>query len=123
MTAKETAHSYRLRQWAEIICECKASGKKVTTWCEEHGINTKTYYCWQKRVREAACEQLTLKGGAGLPALPASEVSAFAEYRLPLQKIGGAAVTLHISGATVEINNGADAAVIENTLRVLKSIC
>lgn len=29
MTVKETAYAYKLRQWAELICDCKASGKSV----------------------------------------------------------------------------------------------
>jgi len=48
--------------------------------------------------------------------VPANEVPAFAEYRLPSQSIGGAAITLHLYGATVEISNNADAAVIENAM-------
>ena len=123
MTAKEAAGTYRVLRWTELICECKASGKTITAWCAEHSINVKTYYYWQKRVRAAACEQLTLKEAAGLPAVPASEVPSFTEYRVPSRNISSAAVTLHLSGATMEIHNGADASVIESTLKALKNIC
>jgi len=32
MTVKETAHTYKLGRWTMLICDCKASGKSVTTW-------------------------------------------------------------------------------------------
>lgn len=41
-----------LREWAEMISECKNSGKTVTQWCSETGINVKTYYYRLKKVRE-----------------------------------------------------------------------
>jgi hypothetical protein len=120
MTVKETAHAYKLRQWTELICDCKTSGKSVTAWCAEHSINVKTYYYWQKRVREAACEKMEK---ANLPMVPTGGVPAFAEYRQLERKEASSAITLHISGATIEIHNGADASIITNTLNALKNIC
>lgn len=123
MTAKEATSAYRLQQWTGLVCECKASGKTVTAWCAEQGIATKTYYYWQRRVRQAACEQLTLKEATGLPMTMTNGGPAFSEYRQPNRRENSAAVTLHLSGATVEIHNGADVSVIEGTLKALKSIC
>ena len=120
MTVKETAHAYKLGQWTELICDCKASGKSVKTWCEEQNVCIKTYYYWQKRVREAACEKMEK---ANLPMVPTGGVPAFAEYRQLERKEASSAITLHISGATIEIHNGADASIITNTLNALKNIC
>jgi len=123
MTVKETAHAYKLQQWTGLICDCKASGKTVTAWCAEQNINTKTYYYWQRRVREAACEQLAVQEAPSLPMVPIGDVPEFAEYRQPNLKEAGSAITLHISGAIVEIHNDADADVIASTLNALKNIC
>lgn len=123
MTAKEATSAYRLQQWTGLVCECKASGKTVTAWCAEQGIATKTYYYWQRRVRQAACEQLTLKEATGLPMTMTNGGPAFSEYRQPNRRENSAAITLHLSGATVEIHNGADVSVIEGTLKALKNIC
>ena len=120
MTVKETAHAYKLRQWTELICDCKASGKSVTEWCAEHSINVKTYYYWQKRVRVAACEKMETPR---LPMVPMGGLPAFAEYRQTDCKEASSAITLHISGATIEIHNGADSSIIANTLNALKNIC
>lgn len=123
MTVKETVHAYKLRQWTGQICDCKASGKNVTAWCAEKNINIKTYYYWQRRVRAVACEQMAVQEAPGLPLSQIGAVPAFAEYRLPNREEPGPAITLHISGATVEIHNGADADVIADTLNALKNIC
>ena len=49
----------RLRYWAEIMRECKESGVTIRKWCKDNNIVEKTYYYWQRRLREAACEQLS----------------------------------------------------------------
>ena len=123
MTVKETAHAYKLRQWTGLICDCKASGKTVTAWCAEQNINTKTYYYWQRRVREVACKQLSVQEAPSLPIVSISDAPAFAEYRPTDCKQAGSAITLHISGATIEIHNGAEASIITSTLNALKNIC
>ena len=68
MTSKEATHLYRLQQWGEAVKDCKSSGKTVAAWCSEQGISKKTYYNWQKIVRDAACKKLTLRQEAPLPA-------------------------------------------------------
>lgn len=120
MTAKETAQAYKLRQWMDLICDCKASGKSVKAWCDEHGICIKTYYYWQRRVRATVCEKME---APGLPMVSMSNVPAFAEYRQSDIKPADLAITLHISGATIKIHNGADASIIASTMNALKNIC
>ena len=117
MTVKEAAQTYRVQQWTELVKDCKSSGETVAAWCEEKGVCPKTYYYWQKKVREAACQELTLRQETGLEALP------FAECKLSNESDSDAAVKLRLSCGTLEIQNGADAAVIENTLRALKNLC
>lgn len=47
----------QLNEWAEMIRVCKSSGMSVRRWCIENGINQKTYYYRQRRVREFLCEE------------------------------------------------------------------
>lgn len=46
----------QLNSWAEMVRECHNSGKTVAMWCNEMGINIKTYYYRQSKVREAMTE-------------------------------------------------------------------
>lgn len=41
-------HMARLSEWKERIVECRNSGQKVQAWCEQNGINPKTYYRWER---------------------------------------------------------------------------
>ena len=44
----------RCEQWTSIIKECLASGMPKTTWCREHGISDKSFFYWQRILREEA---------------------------------------------------------------------
>ncbi len=97
----------KLALWAGRISECRNSGQNVKVWCKENGICEQTYYRWQKRLFEMAKAQQEIQ---------------FAEVT-PVQPVrsGNIAVTLRIAGAEANICNGADAAIVETVLRVLKS--
>ena len=42
----------RLQEWEQQIEEQKTSGLSVQEWCEQNGINPKTYYYHLRKVRE-----------------------------------------------------------------------
>ena len=41
-------HMARLSEWKERIIVCRNSGQPVQRWCEQSGINPKTYYRWER---------------------------------------------------------------------------
>lgn len=47
-------HKVRCEQWTSIIKECLASGMPKTTWCREHDISDKSFFYWQRILREEA---------------------------------------------------------------------
>lgn len=121
MNTREVTRQYRLNQWIEIIRECRSSGQTVSAWCADHNINPKSYYYWLKRVREAACE--------ALPVLDAGNQQ-IAPVKMPVHlSVAGSSIqespshiTLRVGSATLELHNGASAALIENTLRALTNV-
>lgn len=40
----ESKKQIRHKEWAAMVRECQASGKKVDVWCSENGIKMSTYY-------------------------------------------------------------------------------
>lgn len=46
-------HEVRLANWADIIkrCQERPEGQSAKQWIADNGINEKTYYYWQRRVR------------------------------------------------------------------------
>ena len=51
-------HESYLQLWRGRVMECRSSGKSIAAWCEENGINIKTYYFWQKRVWDKETQTL-----------------------------------------------------------------
>ena len=76
----------------------------VRQWCQEHGVNISSYYKWQRKVYAMAQAQQEIQFAEVTPERPV-----------------GVAVTVRIAGTEAEIHNGADAAIVEAVLRILKS--
>jgi len=113
---RRVTREYRASVWAEHIRECRGSGQSIRSWCVEHGVNEKSFYYWQRRFREQACQVLVQDP---IPALPS-----FAEISIEQAKEPeDIAVTLKIGNLTAEIHNGAEATTIEAVVRILKQLC
>jgi hypothetical protein len=79
MNTREIAKEYRLSHWAGIIQDRQESGLSVKTYCENAGIHTNNYFYWQRKLREAACEELGVVRGNSAILSP----QGFMEVKLP----------------------------------------
>ena len=81
MNTREIAAEYRLAHWAQLVKERGESGLSVKAFCERVGIHENSYYYWQKKLREAVCDELSGADdvAAGLTA------PVFAEVKLALR--------------------------------------
>jgi len=64
VNTREVASEYRLSHWARIVQERLHGGLSIREYCKQIGICENTYFYWQRRLRKAACEQLTAPGFA-----------------------------------------------------------
>ncbi len=121
MNMQKITQDLRLEEWKQQVEECQSSGKSVSAWCEENGLKPKTYYYRLNKVRDAVCRELTaIKNQDIKPNVSPS----FAE--VSIKRNGNKnepAITLRIGNTEVDIHNGAEPAVIENTLRILGDLC
>ena len=112
-----------MQEWAGLIAECQASTKTVTSWCEEHGINKKTYYYWLRKVRLRAMQSMP-EYNSGVPVTQNSENPSFKPLKICTPATSGdTAVTLHLPNATLDVARGADRETIEAVLQALKTVC
>lgn len=51
-------HQMRQQYWCEIIKECNKSGECKEEWLAKHGINAKSFYYWQRKIRSDGALQL-----------------------------------------------------------------
>ena len=107
-------HKVRCEQWTKIIKECLASGMNKTAWCREHGISDKSFFYWQRRLREEA--YISTVESSSLPAVSVPEEPSvdFVELRLPEQSARPSAafrpdVIIRKDSFSLEISNTASA--------------
>jgi len=74
----ETSAEYRLSHWAQVVQDRIESGLSVKAFCEKTGIHGNSLYYWQRKLREAACNDLT-EAGSGAAGL---EQPVFAEVKV-----------------------------------------
>ena len=56
---KPTAQEVRKQQWKQLIIACNNSGMSKKKWCAENGINEKSFYYYQKILRNEVLEEYT----------------------------------------------------------------
>ena len=56
MDMRTVTKQVRLTYWANIMRKRSESKKTVKRWCLEQGIHEKTYFYWQRKLREAVIE-------------------------------------------------------------------
>jgi hypothetical protein len=88
-----------------------------------HDIGIKSYYYWMRKIKREAFDSLPavqkpqnfspIAGNTSFAEIPRKVPSANTE----------AAIVIRFQGMILEIQNGADAVTIENTLRVINNLC
>ena len=123
MNVQKMTQEIRIKQWVDIIRECRNSGMTNKSWCEEQGVNLKSYYYWQRKVRRIAGEKYAMVQSSKNPIACEDAKPVFTEMRLPKYETTTPAVTLRIDSAVLEIQNEAERTTIENVLQALRNSC
>ena len=119
-----TTHEIRISNWRSIIEQCQArpAGQSAKQWLADNGISEKTYYYWQRKVRQET--YALIKQDAVPPAKPAMPVSdtrsvAFAE--IPYAAVSD---NLHPFTPDVVIRKGQTVLELSNSVsdRILEKI-
>ena len=121
MNIREITKQHRLKQWMEIIRECRSSGQTISAWCSEHNVNHKSYYYWLKRVRIATCESLPLVGANNQQIVPVKMPAPLMETSSSIQE-SSSPIVLRFGSVTLELHNGASSTLIENALKAIQNV-
>ena len=109
-------HESYLQLWRGRVMECRSSGKSIAAWCEENGINIKTYYFWQKRVWDKETQTLI---PVGQNQLPKPQGVQFAQVNLGMETSSDADIVIRKDDWTVEIRNTANPALLSTVLQAV----
>ena len=59
MDIPKVTAEYRLSRWMQVIQEQQCSGQSIKDFCQEKGISKQAYFYWQRKLRKAACMELS----------------------------------------------------------------
>jgi len=109
MNTRHIAEEHRLAHWAGIVHDRAESGLSIRAYCESAGFHENNYYYWQKKLREAACEELAKIQGKQANMTPTS----FMEIKVAPQnahqsQTGSPQSQVCIESAKVRITAGGD---------------
>jgi len=96
---------YRIQQWAVLIQECSASGLTNKEFCRQRGISEKSFYYWQRKLRQQIVE-------ATSPQLVQLEPQPETEDLLQIQ----------YRGAELRLPGGVDLEAVAALLRSIQSL-
>lgn len=79
----KTTHEIRISNWRSIIEQCQArpEGQSAKQWLADNGISEKTYYYWQRRVRQET--YALIRQDAVSPAIPALDTKSVTFAEIP----------------------------------------
>ncbi len=84
-------HAQKAELWSHRVAECRNSNISVSAWCEQNGLNSKTYYYWQRKLfnlaTQAQADQNNFVELRGCALSEASEIVASIEFLVGIAKI------------------------------------
>ena len=117
------AEEYRLAHWAQVMQERQSSGLTTRAYCELEGIHENVYYYWQRKLREAACEQLEQARKTSLPVPGFTEVQVTQTLPgLPESSESGC-LRIEVAGLQITADSNYPTAKLAMLLRELNSLC
>ena len=97
--------AYRAQQWEMVVQECAASGLSNREFCQQRGIPEKSFYYWQRKLRQQIVE-------SAAPQLVPLEPGTAPEDLLQIQ----------YRGAELKLPAGVDMDAVAALLRSLQSL-
>ena len=97
--------AYRAQQWEMVVQECAASGLSNREFCRQRGIPEKSFYYWQRKLRQQI-------------------VKSAAPQLVPLEPVAAPEDLLQIQyrGAELKLPAGVDMDAVAALLRSLQSL-
>jgi len=120
VNTNQIATELRLAHWAQVMQDRKASGLSNKDYCESAGIHENVYYYWQRKLREAACTQLTAQGnGVTGELVPNGWTKLMAGELFQREE----SLTIEVGGCRVMATVGTNPELLLKVCRTLKSLC
>jgi len=120
MNTREIATQYRLSNWSQALSDRVARKESVKEFCKRKGISKNTYFYWQRKVREAAVQEM-------LPSVIESPSPIPAGWRqvegIAVPKAEESELTIEIGKSRIKVNKAIDSELLTQVCKVLVEVC
>jgi len=120
MNTNEIAKEYRMHHWSQIMQDRINSGMSITQYCKTAGFHPNIYYYWQRKLRKAACEELSIKTQNNIVVSKQSPVpSGWAICERTAENPTGKILPIEINGCRIMAEKDTDMDLLKNVCRAL----
>lgn len=113
MDTQKVTSKYRLSQWMQVIRERQSSGQSIKDFCQERGINRNKYFYWQRKLRNAACEELA-KSGNPTDLIPNGWIQLTPEQQMK------ETLDIEVGGCRITVDTETDPELLKRVCRILR---
>ena len=124
MNTREIAAEYRLSHWSGIIRERQESGLSIKAYCRTSGIHPNVYFYWQRKLREAACENFGSASGKARAITEKASIPtgwAICESAEPIDE--KKELSIEIGRCRIVVQEDISPELLAKVCRVLTSLC
>ena len=118
MDTKEVTTEIRMAQWAQVMSDRAASGQSIAAYCTERGIGRHSYFYWQRKLREAAAQQLA-EAQPETALVPSGWATISPAEDVAPEQAGS--LTLRVGGVEIQVSDGFDEALLASVCKALSS--
>ena len=114
MKETEEQNDVRVKEMAEVIRSCQASGLTITEWCAQNSISEGSYYYWLKKLRELSIQEKNKAGNQN--AIVQVDLSG-------VKTLKETFIRIEYHGCKIELSTGTGYDDIATILKAVKTIC
>ena len=118
MNTREITNQYRLSQWSQILAE-RLADESVDEFCDRTRISKSQFFYWQRKLRDAACEQLAEATTAVIPSGWA--VCETTEHTIP--KADANSIAIEIGNCRVNVEESFNPDLLKRVCETLVTLC
>lgn len=113
MDIQKVTSDYRISQWMHVIQERQCSGQSVKDFCQEKGISSNAYFYWQRKLRKAACTELS-KLEEPVNCVPQGWIQLAQNQEIKTT------LDIEVSGCRLTVDAGTDPELLKKVCRILR---
>ena len=123
INTRQIATEFRLSHWAGIMRQQQESGLSKNMFCEQNSIAKNVFYYWQRKIREAMCQELLNNSQPKPVEVDDSEIPTGWAVCEPAPIDTAKTLPIEINGCRILASADTDAELLAKTCKVLMSLC